>query len=138
MSEVTLRYWTIAKFQNGIPYLLAKTVLNHPLIGTGNYGHSTPIIWLDLERGLCQTVNTLYWLESPSEDLQEPALQQLIAELHPKNVPPEIRRAHSKRLPYPGTAFEDDVVAHWNIHRWTGLQKGVDFLVDPKTPSNND
>lgn len=129
-NEVTLRKWTIRCSKFGIPYLTAHTVHNHPRIGTGYYGHSTSLIWVDPDRNLAQSLNTLYFLEEPDPDTKSPEVQELIAKLHPSNIPPEILKAHANRLPWPGTAFEDDVVAHWNIERWTSLRKGVDFLAD--------
>ena len=130
MSETTLHQWTIRQSEQGLPYLIAGYVSSHPLLGTQLYGHSTSIIWLDLERELAQTLNTLYRLNTPAEDLSAPELKAVIDKLHPENVPPDIRRAFAARKPYPGTSFEDDVVAHWNIERWTGLKKGVDYLVE--------
>lgn len=124
MTEVTLRNWTIAINKYGIPYLLARTVHNHPLIGSGRYGHSTALIWLDLERGIAQTLNTLYFLEYPQDELNSPENQALIRKLHPENVPPEIRKAFGKRLPWPDTDFDNDLVAFWNYERWTG--KSID------------
>ncbi|MGB0922091.1 MAG: hypothetical protein ACPG1C_12340 [Alphaproteobacteria bacterium] len=120
MSEVTLRNWTIATNRYGIPYLLAHTVHNHPVIGSGRYGHSTALIWIDRERCIAQTLNTLYFLEEPQDDVNSPENQELIRKLHPENVPSEIRKAFGQRLPWPETDFDNDVVAFWNYERWTG------------------
>lgn len=136
MSEITLRKWTIRCSKLGTPHLIAHTVHNHPHIGTGLYGHSTGIIWLDAERGIAQTLNTLYFLEEPEADVESPEIQELIVKLHPSNVPPEIRQAHANRRPYPNTDFDNDPVRHWFIERWTGLKKGIDYEIDDHGSEN--
>lgn len=127
MSEVTLKKWRIRQYRNGVPYLIANTVHNHPIIGTGYYGHSTAIVWIELERGLAATLNTLYRLEEPHPDVSSSEQQALLEKLHPDHVPHEIRRAHGARRPWPEDPEpEDDLVAIWVIDRWSKPEPGTD------------
>ena len=131
MSEIELNGWSIRQHWGACPILVADTVKNHPHIGTGPYIRSTMIIWMDVERRVAMTLNTLYHLAEPAEDVESnPDIQKLIAELHPDNVPAEIRAAHNQREPWPFTNFDNDTVLEWSRERW----KDYPVLVPYETP----
>ena len=70
-KKCRIENWSIIHDDEGLPFKLKGNIFGHPGGAEGAFGRSSKIVDLDVEAGVCETLNTTYELgvRDPEEGL---------------------------------------------------------------------